>query len=61
MRLRFQRYDRCPLPLDRRRLAEDMQASIREVDRVARFGGDEFCVVLPGSDTDDGLVVAHKL
>lgn len=44
-----------------RRVAEEMQASIREVDRVGRFGGDEFCVVLPGSDTDDGLVVAHKL
>ena len=38
-----------------------LSQSVRKVDAVARFGGEEFCVVLPRTDEVAGLEVAEKL
>jgi diguanylate cyclase (GGDEF)-like protein len=42
-------------------LAQTLQASVRKVDAVARFGGEEFCVVLPRADDEAAEEVADKL
>ncbi len=44
-----------------RAVAEVLRQSVRKVDAVARFGGEEFCVVLPRADENAGLEVAEKL
>lgn len=44
-----------------RAVAQALATSIRKVDAVARFGGEEFCVVLPRTDESAGLDVAEKL
>jgi diguanylate cyclase (GGDEF)-like protein len=44
-----------------RAVAEVLRQSVRKVDAVARFGGEEFCVVLPRADESAGLEVAEKL
>ena len=42
--------------------AERMRAAVRESDTVARFGGDEFVIVLPDVDSaEDVMKVASKL
>lgn len=38
-----------------------LAASVRKVDAVARFGGEEFCVILPRTDEAAGIDVADKL
>ena len=40
-----------------RRLLENM----RTVDRLVRFGGDEFCLILPETSGDGALMVAERL
>ena len=42
-------------------VAAALESSVRKVDAVARFGGEEFCVVLPRTDEAAGLDVAEKL
>jgi diguanylate cyclase (GGDEF)-like protein len=44
-----------------RAVAQALASSVRKVDAVARFGGEEFCVVLPRTDEAAGLEVADKL
>jgi diguanylate cyclase (GGDEF)-like protein len=44
-----------------RAVADVLKSSVRKVDAVARFGGEEFCVVLPRTDEAAGLEVAEKL
>jgi diguanylate cyclase (GGDEF)-like protein len=44
-----------------RRVARDVRHTVRKVDLVARFGGEEFLVVMPDADLDTGLLVAHRL
>ena len=41
--------------------AERMSAALRATDIVARFGGDEFVVLLDGADADTARDVARKL
>jgi diguanylate cyclase (GGDEF)-like protein len=42
-------------------VAMALQAATREYDVAARFGGDEFCVVLPETDLEGALVVAERI
>src|SRR5690606_13112285 len=38
-----------------------MRASARETDIVARFGGDEFALVLPDTGTEGAVAVAERV
>jgi diguanylate cyclase (GGDEF)-like protein len=42
-------------------VAVRIQQSLRETDTVARMGGDEFTVLLPGADVNTAMRVARKL
>jgi diguanylate cyclase (GGDEF)-like protein len=44
-----------------RAFAQLLRSSVREIDWVARFGGEEFVVVLPATDHAGALQVAEKL
>jgi len=41
--------------------AKRLQDTLRETDTVARMGGDEFAILLPGADANTAMRVAHKL
>jgi diguanylate cyclase (GGDEF)-like protein len=42
-------------------LADNLRAELRAVDTAARFGGDEFVVILPQANTEGALLVAERL
>ena len=42
-------------------LAEILRIGLRVVDTAARFGGDEFVVILPQANSDGALLVAERL
>lgn len=42
-------------------IAAALKANIRKVDSLARFGGEEFCVILPQADINAAREVANKL
>jgi diguanylate cyclase (GGDEF)-like protein len=44
-----------------RALGERCRGELREVDLVGRYGGDEFCVVLPELDADAARHIAERL
>jgi diguanylate cyclase (GGDEF)-like protein len=44
-----------------RGLAEILRAGLRVVDTAARFGGDEFVVILPQANIEGALLVAERL
>tara|TARA_R110002153_G_scaffold32008_5_gene97070 strand:- start:14199 stop:16634 length:2436 start_codon:yes stop_codon:yes gene_type:complete len=44
-----------------RAVADILQDSIRQNDIVARFGGEEFCVVLPGASQDQAMRIAETI
>jgi diguanylate cyclase (GGDEF)-like protein len=43
------------------RLAELMRQTLREVDVLARWGGEEFLVLLPSADASEAAAVAERL
>jgi len=43
------------------RLAEVLRCGVRTGDLVARYGGDEFVVVLPNTGTDEARVIASRI
>ncbi len=43
------------------RIASAMQASVRDGDRVYRYGGDEFAILLEGADAAGARVVAERI
>lgn len=42
-------------------LTQTLVNSTRETDIVSRYGGEEFCVILPETELDDAVEVAEKL
>jgi len=42
-------------------VAESLRAATRDYDVAARFGGDEFCVLLPETGEDGALTVAERV
>ena len=42
-------------------IASAIQKSIRKIDTVGRYGGDEFLILLPESTTETALYVANKI
>ncbi|MCX7919536.1 MAG: diguanylate cyclase [bacterium] len=44
-----------------RKLAHLIQASVRKVDLVARFGGEEFVILLPNTDAAGAVQLAEKI
>lgn len=44
-----------------RGVSASLRTFVREHDMVARFGGEEFVVLLPSTDADTALVVAERL
>ena len=44
-----------------REVARVIAAQIREIDIAGRYGGEEFCVILPDTDKAGALVVAERI
>jgi len=42
-------------------MAENLRSELRAVDSAARFGGDEFAVILPQADLEGAMIVAERL
>lgn len=44
-----------------REVAQVLSAHCRQLDTAARFGGEEFALILPGCDRSDAVVIAERL
>jgi diguanylate cyclase (GGDEF)-like protein len=42
-------------------VAKRVLTAVRTIDKVIRFGGDEFCIVLPETDQEQALAVANRV
>jgi len=42
-------------------VAKRILGAVRGIDKVVRFGGDEFCVILPNTDQDQSIMVANRI
>ncbi len=43
------------------KVAEATRQTIREGELIARYGGDEFCIILPNSSLEEGRVLSERL
>lgn len=42
-------------------VAKRIQSAVRSMDRVVRFGGDEFCIILPHTSPEEAVKVAQRI
>lgn len=42
-------------------VAKRILSAVRGIDKVVRFGGDEFCVILPNTDQEQAILVANRI
>ena len=42
-------------------VAKRILSAVRAIDKVVRFGGDEFCIVLPETDQEQAIAVANRV
>jgi len=42
-------------------VAKRILAAVRGIDKVVRFGGDEFCIILPQTDQEQAINVANRV
>jgi diguanylate cyclase (GGDEF)-like protein len=42
-------------------VAKRILSAVRGIDKVVRFGGDEFCVILPQTDQEQAVMVASRI
>jgi diguanylate cyclase (GGDEF)-like protein len=42
-------------------VAKRILGAVRGIDKVVRFGGDEFCIILPQTDPDQAVAVANRV
>jgi diguanylate cyclase (GGDEF)-like protein len=42
-------------------VAKRILGAVRTIDKVVRFGGDEFCIILPQTDQDQAMAVANRV
>ncbi len=42
-------------------VAREIAASVRQLDVVGRYGGEEFLVILPATDEEGGMIVAKRI
>jgi diguanylate cyclase (GGDEF)-like protein/PAS domain S-box-containing protein len=42
-------------------VAERIRKSVRETDVVSRYGGEEFAILLPGTELEGAIVIAEKI
>ena len=42
-------------------VAKRILTAVRAIDKVVRFGGDEFCIILPQTDQDQAMAVAKRV
>jgi diguanylate cyclase (GGDEF)-like protein len=42
-------------------VAKRILSAVRGIDKVVRFGGDEFCIILPQTDQEQARSVAHRV
>src|SRR5207237_8519941 len=42
-------------------VAKRILSAVRTIDKVVRFGGDEFCIILPETDQEQAMAVANRV
>jgi diguanylate cyclase (GGDEF)-like protein len=42
-------------------VAKRILSAVRTIDKVVRFGGDEFCIILPETDQEQAIAVANRV